>query len=65
MALELRIGDVVQMKKTHPCGNHLWLVTRFGADIGITCRKCHRHVMLLRHYLERCLREVILREEVI
>ena len=65
MALELRIGDSVRMKKAHPCGNDLWQVTRLGADIGITCRKCHRHVMLPRSYLERRLREVIPQEQVV
>ncbi|PKB79423.1 MAG: hypothetical protein BZY88_13350 [SAR202 cluster bacterium Io17-Chloro-G9] len=63
MAFELRIGDVVRMKKAHPCGNYLWRVTRVGADIGITCRKCNRHVLLSRSYLERRLSEVIPREQ--
>ncbi len=59
MALELRIGDVVRMKKAHPCGNHLWQVRRLGADIGITCQKCGRYVLLPRSYLGRRVREVI------
>ena len=59
MALDLKVGDVVRMKKAHPCGNHLWLVTRLGADIGITCEKCGRHVMLARSLMERRVREII------
>ena len=59
MALELKLGDVVRMKKAHPCGNPLWQVTRLGADIGLNCQKCQRHVMLSRVYLERRVREVI------
>ena len=59
MALDLKVGDVVRMKKAHPCGNHLWLVTRLGADIGITCEKCRRHVMLARSLMDRRVREVI------
>ena len=31
-------GDVVRMKKPHPCGSDLWEVTRTGMDIGIKCR---------------------------
>ena len=62
MALELRIGDVVRMKKVHPCGNRLWQVTRLGADIGLTCQKCQRHLLLPRSYLERRVKEVIPRE---
>ena len=59
MALKLKIGDVLRMKKAHPCGNHLWQVRRLGADIGITCQKCGRYVMLPRSYLERRVKEVI------
>ncbi len=59
MALKLNIGDVLRMKKAHPCGNPLWEVTRLGADIGMVCRKCRRYVLLPRPYLERRVREVI------
>lgn len=59
MALELKVGDVVRMKKAHPCGNHLWQVTRLGADIGLTCQKCQRHVMLSRAHLARRVREIL------
>jgi hypothetical protein len=59
MALDLKVGDVVRMKKAHPCGNHLWLVTRLGADIGITCEKCRHHVMLARSFMERRVKEII------
>lgn len=59
MALELRLGDVVRMKKAHPCGNHLWQVTRLGADIGLNCQKCRRHVMLSRSHLQRRVKEVL------
>lgn len=59
MALELNLGDVVRMKKAHPCGNHLWEVTRLGADIGIVCQECRRYVLMPRRYLERRVREVL------
>jgi len=42
------VGDVVEMRKLHPCGGKVWAVTRIGADIGIKCQKCGRHVMLAR-----------------
>ena len=63
MAIDLKIGDVVRMKKPHPCGSHLWEVRRLGADIGIACQKCGRYVMLPRSYLARRVREVIPREQ--
>lgn len=59
MVLELRLGDVLRLKKTHPCGNNLWEVVRLGADIGIKCQKCERRVLLQRSYLERRVREVL------
>lgn len=59
MALDLRMGDVVRMKKPHPCGSDLWQVVRLGADIGITCQKCRRYVLLSRSYLERRAKEVL------
>ncbi len=62
MALELRTGDVVRMKKAHPCGGFLWEVRRLGADIGIACRQCERYLLLPRSYLERRVREVIPRQ---
>ena len=63
MALELRIGDVVRMKKAHPCGGHWWEVRRLGADIGIACQECGRYVLLPRSYLERRVREVVPRPQ--
>ena len=59
MALELKTGDVVRMKKAHPCGEFLWTVTRLGADIGLVCRKCSRYVLMPRSQLERRVRQVI------
>jgi hypothetical protein len=51
--LELFLGDVVRLRRSHPCGSHEWLVDRLGADIGLRCRGCGRHVLLERGVLER------------
>ena len=45
---ELRLGDLVQMRKMHPCGSDRWTVIRVGADIKIRCSGCARMVMLDR-----------------
>lgn len=50
--LELLLGDVVRLRRTHPCGGLEWLVDRLGADIGIRCRTCGRHVLIARRTLE-------------
>lgn len=51
--LELFLGDVVRLKRRHPCGGDEWLVDRIGADIGLRCSTCGRHVLLDRRPLER------------
>jgi hypothetical protein len=51
--LELFLGDVVRLRRAHPCGATTWLVDRLGADIGLRCQGCGRHVLLDRRQLER------------
>jgi hypothetical protein len=51
--LPLLLGDVVRLRRQHPCGGDTWLVDRLGADIGLRCRTCGRHVLLERATLER------------
>jgi hypothetical protein len=53
MVLEINLGDIVRLKKKHPCGGYEWQVVRLGADIGLKCLKCERHVLLARGVLER------------
>lgn len=60
-ALELLLGDVVRLRRTHPCGSTEWLVDRLGADIGLRCRGCGRHVMLERRTLEQRLDRFVAR----
>jgi hypothetical protein len=50
--LVVLLGDVVELKRAHPCGGREWLVDRVGADIGLRCRTCGRHVLLERRTLE-------------
>ncbi len=51
--VEFLLGDVVRLRRVHPCGGSEWLVDRLGADIGLRCRSCGRHVLLERRILER------------
>jgi hypothetical protein len=51
--LRLLLGDVVRLRRTHPCGGTTWLIDRLGADIGLRCRTCGRHVLIERRVLER------------
>lgn len=56
--LDLRVGDVLTLRKPHPCGGHDWEVTRTGADIGLTCLTCQRRVLLPRLTLERRVKRI-------
>ena len=59
--LTLLLGDVVRLRRAHPCGNSTWMVDRLGADIGLRCQGCGRHVLLERRTLERRLVEFVSR----
>ena len=63
MVLEIKLGDVVRLKKKHPCGSDEWQVVRLGADIGIRCLKCQRRVLLERGVFERRVKAFICRGE--
>jgi hypothetical protein len=59
--LEINLGDVVRLKKQHPCGGYEWQVVRVGADIGIVCLQCQRRVLLPRSIFERRIKEFVCR----
>lgn len=48
MFIEVHVGDIVRLRKPHPCGSYDWQVVRIGADIGLVCQKCGRRVLLPR-----------------
>ncbi len=50
--LDLRIGDVIELRKSHPCGGLIWRIERVGADIGMVCLTCQRYVLTPRSRLE-------------
>ncbi|GAB4277266.1 MAG: DUF951 family protein [Coriobacteriia bacterium] len=49
----IRLGDVVTLKKPHPCGANAWEVVRLGMDVGLKCAGCGRRVLLPRAEFER------------
>jgi hypothetical protein len=61
MVLEIKIGDVVRLRKVHPCGGYDWQVVRLGADIGIKCLKCERRILLTRSVFERRVKAFVTR----
>ena len=59
MTIEINLGDVVRLRKAHPCGSYEWEVVRVGADIGLKCLKCQRRVLLERGVFERRVKNVV------
>ena len=59
--LDLRLGDVLRLRKPHPCGNHDFEVVRLGADIGLRCLVCGRRILLPRSLLEPRITEFVSR----
>ncbi len=58
-ASSLKLGDVVKMKKAHPCGSDEWQITRIGMDIGMKCCGCGHYVMLARPKFEKAAKSVV------
>lgn len=61
--LEVYLGDVVRLRKPHPCGATDWTVVRLGADIGLRCHGCDRKVLVTRRTLEKRLKLFVSRGE--
>ena len=60
---DLRLGDRVEMKKPHPCGEKVFTITRVGMDIKIKCTLCGHEVMLPRSKAEKGIKKILEREE--
>ena len=60
--MDIQLGDIVRMRKAHPCGSTDWTVIRVGADIKIKCQGCGRIVMLERPAFEKRLKKVLMHE---
>ena len=58
---DLNLGDIVRLRKAHPCGGYDWRVTRLGADIGLECLQCGRRVLLPRRELAHRLKTILAR----
>jgi len=61
MPMDIRLGDVVRLRKQHPCGGYEWEVVRLGADIGIKCRTCGRRLLLTRRKFEKSVKKLVSR----
>jgi hypothetical protein len=58
MPMDLRLNDILELKKQHPCGSKRWKVLRVGADFRIQCEVCGHRVMIPRVKLEKRIKKV-------
>lgn len=61
--MDVRVGDVLRMKKPHPCGSLEFEVLRVGMDFKIKCRRCGHEVMLPRLKCEKNIKKILRGEE--
>ena len=59
MAQQYEVGDIVKMKKKHPCGSFEWQILRVGADFRLKCVGCGHQIMIARRLLEKTVKEII------
>ena len=57
--LKFRLGDILELKKTHPCGGRQFRVLRTGSEVRIVCCSCGRDLIMDRIKLERAVKRVI------
>ena len=56
--MDLQLGDIIKMRKAHPCGSQEWKVLRVGADFRLQCMGCGHQVMMARRLVEKNVRGV-------
>lgn len=61
--MDVRIGDVLELKKVHPCGSKTWSVLRVGMDFRLKCQGCGHELMLPRSKAEKAIKRIQRTEE--
>lgn len=57
--MDIKLNDILEMKKQHPCGGKQFLVLRVGMDFKLRCTTCSREVMVPRVKTEKHIKKVI------
>jgi hypothetical protein len=61
--MDIQIGDVLKLKKQHPCGSNKWEVLRIGMDFRLKCEGCGHQIMIPRKQVEKNVRQLIKKGE--
>lgn len=56
--MDIQVGNIVKLKKQHPCGSREWEVLRVGADFRLKCLGCGHQIMVPRTLVEKNVREI-------
>ena len=57
--MDIQVGDILKLKKQHPCGSKEWEVLRIGADFRLKCMGCGHQIMIARRQAEKNVKEII------
>lgn len=58
--MDIQVGDILKLKKQHPCGSAEWEVLRIGADFRLKCMGCGHQIMIPRRQAEKNVKKIIL-----
>ena len=58
MAYQYEVGDIVKLKKKHPCGSFEWEILRVGADFRLKCQGCGHQIMVARKIVEKITKDL-------
>ena len=61
--MDFSVGDIIKMKKPHPCGSQDWEILRVGADFRLKCMGCGHQIMIPRRQAEKNIKEIINKQE--
>lgn len=57
-AMEINVGDIIKLKKQHPCGSFEWEVLRIGIDFRLKCQGCGHQIMIPRKQVEKNIKNI-------
>ena len=61
--MEIQVGDILKLKKPHPCGSKEWEVLRVGADFRLKCIGCGHQIMTPRRQIEKNIKDIVKNED--
>ena len=56
--MQFEVGDIIRLKKKHPCGSSEWEILRVGADFRLKCLGCSHQIMIARKLVEKNVKEI-------